>query len=41
MRIPPAELLVTTHLTLLARFDGEFANSSQSYSGKGTLRYSC
>jgi uncharacterized protein with beta-barrel porin domain len=35
-----AELSVTTHLTLLARFDGEYANGSQVYAGKGTLRYS-
>jgi outer membrane autotransporter protein len=35
-----AELFVTSHLTLLAKFDGEFAPGSQTYAGSGTLRYS-
>jgi autotransporter-associated beta strand protein len=34
-----AELYLTSRLTLLAKFDGEFANSSQTYAGSGTLRY--
>jgi hypothetical protein len=25
--------------TLIAKFDGEFANGSQTYGGSGTLRY--
>ncbi len=35
-----AELFITPHLTLLAKFDGEFAPGSQTYAGSGTLRYS-
>ncbi len=35
-----AELFITPHLTLLAKFDGEFAPGSQTYAGTGTLRYS-
>jgi outer membrane autotransporter protein len=34
-----AELFLTPRWTLLAKFDGEFANSSQTYAGSGTLRY--
>jgi autotransporter-associated beta strand protein len=34
-----AELFVTPRWTLLAKFDGEFANGSQTYTGSGTLRY--
>jgi autotransporter-associated beta strand protein len=34
------ELFITSHLTLLTKFDGEFANGSQTYGGSGTLRYS-
>jgi hypothetical protein len=34
-----AELLITPRPTLLAKFDGEFANGSQTYAGSGTLRY--
>jgi uncharacterized protein with beta-barrel porin domain len=34
-----AELYLTPRLTLLAKFDGEFANGSQTYAGSGTLRY--
>jgi uncharacterized protein with beta-barrel porin domain len=34
-----AELFLTTRWTLLAKFDGEFANGSQTYAGSGTLRY--
>ena len=35
-----AELhLVNGVQTLLAKFDGEFANHAQTYSGTGTLRY--
>jgi uncharacterized protein with beta-barrel porin domain len=35
-----AELLVTPHWSLSGKFDGEFAKSSQTYAGRGTLRYS-
>jgi uncharacterized protein with beta-barrel porin domain len=34
-----AELYLTPRLTLLAKFDGEFAPGSQTYAGSGTLRY--
>jgi uncharacterized protein with beta-barrel porin domain len=34
-----AQLFLTPHWTLLAKFDGEFANGSQTYGGSGTLRY--
>jgi autotransporter-associated beta strand protein len=34
-----AELFITPRLTLLAKFDGEFAAGSQTYAGSGTLRY--
>ncbi len=34
-----AELYITPRLTLLAKFDGEFAAGSQTYAGSGTLRY--
>ena len=34
-----AELFLTPRWTLLAKFDGEFANGSQTYAGSGTLRY--
>lgn len=33
------ELHMTTHWSALAKFDGEFASSSQTYAGTGTLRY--
>lgn len=35
-----AELRLAKGVALLARFDGEFANHSQTYAGTGTLRYS-
>ena len=35
-----AELHMTPHWSALAKFDGEFANGSQTYAGTGTLRYS-
>jgi autotransporter-associated beta strand protein len=35
-----AELYLTPRWTLLAKFDGESASSSQIYAGSGTLRYS-
>ena len=35
-----AELYITPRWTFLAKFDGEFANGSQTYAGSGTLRYS-
>lgn len=34
-----AQLFVTPHWSLLAKFDGEFASTSQIYAGSGTLRY--
>jgi uncharacterized protein YhjY with autotransporter beta-barrel domain len=34
-----AELLITPHWSLSGKFDGEFAQSSQTYTGRGTLRY--
>jgi uncharacterized protein with beta-barrel porin domain len=34
-----AELKLNPHVSLLGKFDGEFANSSQTYAGTGTLRY--
>jgi uncharacterized protein with beta-barrel porin domain len=33
------ELNMTSALTLAAKLDGEFAESSQTYAGTGTLRY--
>ncbi len=35
-----AELHLTANWSAIARFDGEFAASAQTYSGTGTLRYS-
>ena len=35
-----AELHMTASWSLIAKFDGEFAATSQTYSGTGTLRYS-
>ena len=35
-----AELYITRNWSLRAKFDGEFAASSQTYAGTGTLRYS-
>jgi autotransporter-associated beta strand protein len=34
-----AQLFITPSWSLLAKFDGEFASSSQTYGGSGTLRY--
>jgi outer membrane autotransporter protein len=34
-----AELRVTANWSMLAKFDGEFADGSQTYGGTGTLRY--
>jgi uncharacterized protein with beta-barrel porin domain len=34
-----AELHLAANWALLAKFDGEFANTSQTYAGTGTLRY--
>jgi outer membrane autotransporter protein len=34
-----AELRLTDGVTLVGKFDGEFANRSQTYAGTGTLRY--
>ena len=34
-----AELYLTPHWTVIAKFDGEFAPGSQTYAGTGTLRY--
>jgi uncharacterized protein with beta-barrel porin domain len=35
-----AQLWFTPNWSLLAKFDGEFAQSTQTYAGSGTLRYS-
>ena len=35
-----AELHLTANWTAMAKFDGEFAGSSQTYAGTGTLKYS-
>ena len=34
-----AQLFITPHLSVLAKFDGEFAPGSQTYAGSGTVRY--
>ena len=34
-----AQLFLSPNWSLLAKFDGEFANGSQTYAGTGTLRY--
>ena len=34
-----AELQLSNNLSLLAKFDGEFASGSRTYAGTGTLRY--
>jgi hypothetical protein len=34
-----AELRMTANWSMLAKFDGEFANGSQTYGGTGSLRY--
>ena len=34
-----AELRLANGITLLAKFDGEFASHSSTYAGTGTLRY--
>jgi uncharacterized protein with beta-barrel porin domain len=34
-----AQLFLSASWSLLAKFDGEFANGSQTYAGSGTLRY--
>jgi uncharacterized protein with beta-barrel porin domain len=34
-----AELFITPRLSLLTKFDGEFARGVQTYAGSGTLRY--
>ncbi len=34
-----AELKINAHVSLLGKFDGEFASRSQTYAGTGTLRY--
>jgi uncharacterized protein with beta-barrel porin domain len=34
-----AELRLANGVTLLAKFDGEFASHSSTYAGTGTLRY--
>ena len=35
-----AELHLTTNWTAIAKFDGEFAPTAQTYAGTGTLKYS-
>ena len=34
-----AEYFLTRQLSLMARFEGEFASGSQTYTGLGTVRY--
>jgi uncharacterized protein with beta-barrel porin domain len=34
-----AELRLASGVSVLAKFDGEFANGSQTYGGTGTVRY--
>jgi uncharacterized protein with beta-barrel porin domain len=34
-----AELRLANGVTLLGKFDGDFASNSQTYAGTGTLRY--
>jgi hypothetical protein len=34
-----AELRLVNGVTLLGKFDGEFARGSQTYAGTGTIRY--
>jgi hypothetical protein len=34
-----AELFFSANWSLLAKFEGEFGNGSQTYAGTGTLRY--
>ena len=36
---PGAELRVANGVTLLAKFDGDFASHSSTYAGTGTFRY--
>jgi uncharacterized protein with beta-barrel porin domain len=35
-----AEVWFSSHWSMEGRFDGEFANTSQTYAGTGTLKYS-
>jgi hypothetical protein len=35
-----AELHINASWTAIAKFDGEFAQTAQTYAGTGTLRYS-
>ena len=34
-----AQLFFTANWSVIGKFDGEFANGSQTYAGSGTLRY--
>ena len=34
-----AELRFANHVSLLAKFDGQFGSNSQTYAGTGTIRY--
>ena len=34
-----AELRFANHISLLAKFDGDFAPHSRTYAGTGTIRY--
>jgi len=33
------ELRLANHVTLLAKFNGDFGSNSQTYAGTGTIRY--
>jgi hypothetical protein len=35
------ELRLANGVTLLSRFDGEFASRASTYAGTGTMRYTC
>ena len=34
-----AKLRFANHISLLAKFDGQFGSNSQTYAGTGTIRY--
>jgi len=40
-KIYKVELRLANGVTLLAKFDGEFASRSTTYGGTGTTRYRC
>ena len=34
-----AQLFLSSHLSLITKFEGQFASGMQTYAGSGTLRY--